>query len=158
MNWQQARNRTDQWNGRRASPFASAFASPVLRGPDPLAHPVDRGLELRRGGGAGRANMERRQGARFGWEDIRHVRDPADPGTAGKRNQPAAGTWSIAHQPAEAELFAGIHLLRRSRAQRADNRAANDVLSGSLGNSSGTVVFSTVSWMRLATSGFQRSA
>jgi hypothetical protein len=47
----------------------------AARGADPLAHPVDRGIELRRRRGARRSDLERLQGAGSAWDDVRQVRE-----------------------------------------------------------------------------------
>ena len=104
----------------RAQPFSHR---PVAaRGADPLAHPVDRGAELRRRRRARGPDLERRQGARLGLG-----RRPAgagvrqDPGAAGKRNQPAAEPDPSLHQPAEPRTVRRDPAAARSGARHADH-------------------------------------
>ena len=94
----------------------------VARGADPLAHPVDRGAELGRRRGAGRTDLERRQGTRIGLgRRAAGARVRQDPGAARERNRPAAEPDPSLHQPAEPRTVRRDTAAARGGAGHADD-------------------------------------
>ncbi len=88
--------------GRPDRAAARAARRRAAGGADPLAHPVDRRAELRRGGGAGGDDLERRAGAGLGLG--RRPPGPRirpHPGAARKRDRTPAQSDPPLHQPAE---------------------------------------------------------